>query len=257
MGAAEKLLVNNRYNLGATWMYASRIRGVLNDFFQVLDLRWNALKQEAQGIYSKLEERNDQIVDSVTKLEEKWHAEKPTEGWASTWTDEEVVDWLKEYEGGLLRPIIENFRSKSADGRLLFAISKMEGSRLKSSLVRLLEISNETQQNNLINAMQTLLFTHSDAAIGQIEESYADIKIAKNAMSGVIESMPGDDAQQVEVMVDSIKKEMEGLKAVHKALTFQWEALQKMGQQKFMPLDVRELGKTLRSMEEELSKLPN
>ena len=68
---AEKLLVQNRYTLGTTWMYASRIRGVLNDFFQVLDMRWNALKQEAEAIYSKLEARNDNIVESVTKLEER------------------------------------------------------------------------------------------------------------------------------------------------------------------------------------------
>eukprot|EP01083_Nonionella_stella_P096780 272139_1 len=264
--AAEKLLVNNRYNLGATWMYASRVHGVLADFFQVLDMRWGALKQEATAIYSKLEERSDAVVDSVTKLEEKWHIEKPTEGWASTWTDEELVDWLKNYEGGALRPIIENFRSKGADGRLLYAISKMEGARLKSSLVRMLEISNEAHQNHLIGAMQTLLFTHSDVhtklsqfdqSIKIIEEQYAEITTAKKAMSVVVDGVGMDDDHQIEIQLDNIKKEMEGLNEVHKALTVQWEKLQKIGKDQFMRLDTRELGKTLRAMEEELSHLPN
>ncbi len=43
----------------------------IDGFFQVLDMRWNALVQEATAIYTKLEERNDYIVESVTTLEEK------------------------------------------------------------------------------------------------------------------------------------------------------------------------------------------
>lgn len=46
--SAEKLLVSNRYNLGPTWMYTSRVKAVLDDFFSVFTMRWNSLETEAQ-----------------------------------------------------------------------------------------------------------------------------------------------------------------------------------------------------------------
>merc|ERR1712157_290396 len=80
-------------------MYASRVKSVLNDFFQVLSMRWNEVKEEASMIGSKLEEQNDNISDAVIKLEKKWHAEKPIDIWASEWTDKEVVASISSMVG--------------------------------------------------------------------------------------------------------------------------------------------------------------
>jgi dynein heavy chain 1 len=263
---AEKLLLNNRYNLGPTWMYASRIRAVLNDFFTVLDMRWTSLKYEATNIYQKLEEQFAIIAQDTQQLEAKWHAEKPVQGWASTWTDAETVDWLRDYEGGILRPLIETFRTKGGDGQVLHAISKRHGVQKRHALIRSLEITDEQQQNNLITAMDGLLFTHSDVhhclqefedRVTQITESYVGIRTARNAMKVVVDSIAGDDDSQVEAMLGSITKEMHGLAEVHKALTLQWSKLHEIGRQPFLRLDIRELGKALREIQEELAKLPN
>ena len=37
--------------MGSTWVYVSRIRGVLDDFFALFDKRWQSLLTEATSIY--------------------------------------------------------------------------------------------------------------------------------------------------------------------------------------------------------------
>jgi len=262
----EEMLKTNRFNLGPTWMYASRIKGVLTDFFSVLDKRWKTLQSEAQSIFGKLQEQTASIIDDVAKLESRWHAEKPTQGWASTWNEEEVVEWLRDYEGGQLRGLTENFKTHFVDGRVLHAISKKDGPLLRGELSRNLEITDPQDQDKVIRALNTLLYTHEhvngrlstfENKISEIEGAFKEIRVAKDAMKVVVADASDDDGDQIEGTLDSIRKELDGLKEVHKELTDQWGKIQKIGQQKFLDLDSRELGKLLRSIEEDLQKLPN
>lgn len=56
---------------------------------------------------------------------------KLTQGCASTWNEEEVVEWLRYYEGGQLRSLIENFKNHFVDGRVLHAIPKKDGALIR------------------------------------------------------------------------------------------------------------------------------
>ena len=263
---AEKLILNNRFQLPPTWIRCSRVRGTLDDFFSVLSKRWATLETEATAIYEKLEDQFKVIVDDVQNLETRWHAEKPTGGWAGTWSDEECVEWLREYDGGSLRNVIENFRHKNVDGAYLQRIAKKEGRAIFGELERNLDLTDNETQERFVAAIRSLLFTFSDVekrlsefetSIAEIESNYAEVGTAKKAMSVVVDTSGSGDDFEVGRILDSVRKELEGLKEVHKALTEKWKELQAFGQQKFLTIDSRELGKTLRNMEEDLSKLPN
>ncbi|ETO07017.1 cytoplasmic dynein heavy chain, partial [Reticulomyxa filosa] len=58
-------------------------------------------------------------------------------------------------------------------------------------------------------------------------------------------------------MLDTIRKELIGLKEVHKVLSDRQDELDNIGKQKFIGMDTKVLGKTLREMEDDLGKLPN
>ena len=62
---AEKYLRANRQTLGRGWIASDRIKADLKDFFELLDSRWEGLKTEANTIYSKLEEQNAAMEESV------------------------------------------------------------------------------------------------------------------------------------------------------------------------------------------------
>lgn len=127
---AEKSLQANRYVLPPTWIRASRMRGVLDDFFVVLDKSWKTLQSEAQSIYGKLEQQFAIITTDIQRLEDRWHSKKPTQGWAKIWTDEEVQEWLREYQKGALRFALEGARNNAIYGRALHKIATANDIRI-------------------------------------------------------------------------------------------------------------------------------
>lgn len=206
---AEKYLRANRQQLGRGWIASDRIKADLKDFFELLDQRWEGLKTEANTIYSKLEEQNENISDTVTKLEEKWHMEKPTGGWASTWTEDEVLQWLKEYDGGVLRPCIESFKIAEADGRTLLSMSKLEGDRLVRYLKTNIDLTDPKLQKLMAEAMKTLLFNQQDVygrltwfenRVKAVSASYEEVKTAKRALAAMVED---DEAAEEEDSIDT------------------------------------------------------
>lgn len=171
---------------------------------------------------------------------------------------------MRNYRDGVLRPYIEGFRASSVDGRTLHVLSEMDGPRLAQWLETKMDIAPENQ-TILISAMDSLLFTQYDVhsrllwfeqQIKSIKESSSEIKMAKRAMTIIVN---GDDSptgqNEMDMMVNSIKGEVTGLKEIHKVLTAEWEKLEKLGKENFMKLDSGELFKILHRMEKQLSKL--
>ncbi|ETO01300.1 hypothetical protein RFI_36140, partial [Reticulomyxa filosa] len=187
---AEKLLQANRYVLPPTWIRASRMRGVLDDFFAVLDKRWKTLQSEAQSIYGKLEQQFGVITTNIQKLEEKWHTEKPTQGWAKMWTDEEVQEWLREYQKGILRFALEGARNNAMDGRLLHKIATANDMRIFSLIPSKFNISDNKQQEQLINTFRTLLFTRADVEkkLNDFDKVDKVLNLKKRNNTNVVES---------------------------------------------------------------------
>ncbi|ETO35334.1 dynein heavy chain [Reticulomyxa filosa] len=275
---AEKLLQHYRYVLPPTWIRSTQMKGVLDDFFAVLHKRWNALQLNTQAIYAKLDEQIEVIVADVQRTEQRWRIEKPTHGWAKTWTEEEVQDWLRQYHNGTLRFAVEAVKRNSIDGRALHKIATANDMRIFSIVQTKFEVPDTKQQELLVSGLRTLLFTRADiekklnefeVILNRLEETYKDVKSAKDAMcmvmeinvhnnnDSMIDTMTNEREVEIERVLDSIQKELTGLKEVYQILSDKQDELDTIGKQPFLGMDTKALAKMLRQMEEGLMKLPN